>query len=63
MKEKHIWAACLTVLAAAAVLMGLTRLLWAGVPDAVVRTLGVVLLITLPVFVFTTVRLAMKRQS
>lgn len=59
----NIWTVCLTVLAAAAVLMGLTRLLWAGAPDAVVRTLGVVLLITLPVFVFTTVRLAMKRQS
>ena len=27
MKEKNIWAACLTVLAAAAVLLGLTRLL------------------------------------
>lgn len=63
MKEKHIWAVCLTVLAAAAVLMGLTRLLWAGAPDAVVRTLGVMLLITLPVFVFITVRLAMKRRS
>ncbi len=41
----NIWTVCLTVLAAAAVLMGLTRLLWAGAPDAVVRTLGVVLLI------------------
>ena len=63
MKEKHIWAACLTVLAAAAVLLGLTRLLWAGVPDAVVRILGVVLLITLSAFAFITVRLAMKRRS
>ena len=63
MKEKQIWAVCLTDLGAAAMLLGLTRLLWAGVPDAVVRILGVVLLITLPVFVFITVRLAMKRRS
>ena len=63
MKENQIWAVCLTALGAAAVLLGLTRLLWAGVPDAVVRILGVVLLITLPVFVFITVRLAMKRRS
>ena len=47
----------------AAAALGLCRLLWAGAPDAVVRTLGVVLLITLPVFVFITVRLAMKRRS
>jgi len=63
MKEKQIWVVCLTALGAAAMLLGLTRLLWAGVPDAVVRILGVVLLITLPVFVFITVRLAMKRRS
>ncbi len=63
MKEKQIWAVCLTALGAAAMLLGLTRLLWAGVPDAVLLILGVVLLITLPVFVFITVRLAMKRRS
>ena len=34
MKEKQIWAVCLTALGAAAMLLGLTRLLWAGVPDA-----------------------------
>lgn len=63
MKEKWIWVVCLIVLGVAAVLLGLTRLLWAGVPDAVVRALGIVLLITLPVFMFITVRLAMKRRS
>lgn len=63
MKEKHIWAVCLTVLAAAAVLMGLTRLLWAGAPDAVVRVLGVVMLVTLPVFAFVTVRLARGKKD
>ena len=63
MKEKQIWAVCLTALGAAAMLLGLTRLLWAGVPDAVLLIRGVVLLITLPVFVFITVRLAMKRRS
>ena len=63
MKEKLVWAVCLVILGLAAAALGLCRLLWAGAPDAVVRTLGVVLLITLPVFVFTTVRLAMKRQS
>ena len=63
MKEKQIWAVCLTALGAAAVLLGLTRLLWAGVPDAVVRILGVVLLKPLPGFGFIPVRLAMKRRS
>ena len=63
MKEKLVWAVCLVILGLAAAALGLCRLLWAGAPDAVVRTLGVVLLITLPVFVFITVRLAMKRRS
>lgn len=62
MKEKRIWAACLTVLGAAAVLLVLTRLLWVGAPDAVVRTLGVVLLIALPVFAYTTVKLYKKQK-
>lgn len=62
MKGKRIWAACLTVLGAAAVLLVLTRLLWAGAPDAVVRTLGVVLLIALPVFAYTTVKLCKKQK-
>ena len=62
MKEKRIWAASLTILGVAAVLLGLTRLLWAGVPDAVVRTLGVVLLIALPVFAYTTVKLYKKQK-
>ena len=57
MKTKRIWAACLTVLGVAAVLLGLSRLLWAGVPDAVVRALGVALLVALPVFAYTTVKL------
>ncbi len=59
----NIWTVCLTVLAAAAVLMGLTRLLWAGAPDAVVRVLGVVMLVTLPVFAFVTVRLARGKKD
>lgn len=60
MKLKRIWAASLIVLGLAVVLLGLFRLLWAGVPDAVVRTLGAVMLAALPVFAFTTVRLADK---
>ena len=60
MKLKRIWAASLIVLELAVVLLGLFRLLWAGVPDAVVRTLGAVMLAALPVFAFTTVRLANK---
>lgn len=60
MKLKRIWAASLIVLELAVVLLGLFRLLWAGVPDAVVRTLGAVMLAALPVFAFTTVRLADK---
>lgn len=62
MKEKRIWAACLTVLGAATAVLVLTRLLWAGAPDAVVRTLGVVLLIALPVFAYTTVKLVKKQK-
>lgn len=62
MKEKRIWAVCLTVLGVAAVLLGLTRLLWAGVPDAVVRALGVAVLIALPVFAYTTVQLFKKQK-
>ncbi len=57
MKEKRIWLICLIVLGAAAVLLGLSRLLWAGALDELVRALGVMILITLPVFAFTTVRL------
>lgn len=62
MKEKRIWAVCLIVIGVAAVLMGLSRLLWAGVPDAVVRALGVALLIALPVFAYTTVKLFRKEK-
>lgn len=62
MKEKRIWAVCLIVLGVAAVLMGLTRLLWAGVPDAVVRALGIAMLIALPVFAYTTVKLFKKQK-
>ena len=57
MKEKRIWLICLIVLGAAAVLLGLSRLWWAGALDELVRALGVMILITLPVFAFTTVRL------
>lgn len=60
MKLKRIRAVSLTVLGIAVILLGLSRLLWAGVPDAVVRTLGVVVLLALPVAAFTTVRLANK---
>lgn len=62
MKEKRIWAVCLIVLGAAAVLLGLARLLWAGVPDAVVRALGVAVLIALPVFAYTMVQLFKKQK-
>lgn len=58
MKLKRVRAVSLTVLGIAVILLGLSRLLWAGVPDAVVRTLGVVVLLALPVVAFTTVRLA-----
>lgn len=61
MKEKRIWAVCLIVLGVAAVLLGLIRLLCAGVPDAVVRALGVAMLIALPVFAYTTVKLFKKQ--
>ena len=57
MKEKRIWLICLMGRGAAAVLLGLSRLLWAGALDELVRALGVMILITLPVFAFTTVRL------
>ncbi len=62
MKEKRIWAVCLIILGVASVLLGLCRLLWAGVPDAVVRTLGIVMLAALAGFVFATVRLAVAKK-
>lgn len=62
MKEKLVWAVCLVILGLAAAL-GLCRLLWAGAPDAVVRVLGVVMLVTLPVFAFVTVRLARGKKD
>ena len=34
----------------------------AGVPDAVVRTLGIVVLVALPVFAFAVVRLSQEKQ-
>lgn len=43
--------------------MGLSRLVWAGVPDIMVRVLGVVMLVTLPVFAFITVRPAARRNG
>lgn len=58
MKRKRIWAVSLIVIGVAAVLLGLVQLLWAGVPDAVVRALGIALLIALPVFAYTTVKLS-----
>lgn len=60
MKAKRIWAVCLIVLGAAA--LGPVWLLWAGAPDAVVRTLGTVMLLTLPALVYMTVRLVGKRK-
>ena len=62
MKTKRIWAVCLIVIGVAAVLLGLSRLLWAGVPDAVVRALGVALLVALPVFAYTTVKLSGRKK-
>lgn len=58
MKLNRIWSVSLVVLGIAVVLLGVFRLLWAGVPDAVVRVLGIALLIALPVFAYATVRLA-----
>lgn len=62
MKNKRLFAASLTVLGVAVILYGLCRLLWAGAPDAVVRTLGVVILAALPVAAFASVRLGAKRK-
>ena len=62
MKGKRIWAVCLAVLGTAAALLGLTRLLWAGVPDAVVRALGAAVLVALPVFAYTTAKLFKKQK-
>ena len=62
MRTKRIWAASLIVLGTAAVLLGLCRLLWAGVPDAVVRTLGAALLLALPVFAYASVRLGREKK-
>lgn len=62
MWEKRIWAVCLIVLGLAAVGVGLVRLLWAGVPDAVVRGLGITMLLALTVLAFVTVRLARKKK-
>lgn len=62
MKLRRIWSVCLIVLGAAAILLGLCQLLWAGAPDAVVRTLGIVMLLTLPVFAFATVRMASQKN-
>lgn len=58
MKRKRIRAISLIVLGIAVILLGLSRL--SGAPDAVVRTLGVVVLLALPVAAFATVRLADK---
>lgn len=63
MKEKKLWAVSLTILGLTLILYGAFRLLWAGVPDAVVRTLGIVLLIALPVFAFATVRLVKAKNK
>lgn len=62
MKTKRIWAASLIVLGTAAILLGLCRLLWAGVPDAVVRVLGIAMLLALPVFAYAAVRLAREKK-
>lgn len=56
MRKGNLW------IASGCLLLGLTRLLWAGAPDAVVRTLGVVLLIALPAFAYTTVKLVKKQK-
>ena len=58
MRKKWIYTACLIVLSLALVGLGLVQLLWADAPDAVVRGLGVLALIALPVFAFVTVRRA-----
>ncbi|MDE7219894.1 MAG: hypothetical protein K2O45_09770 [Oscillospiraceae bacterium] len=63
MNIKRVRAFSRIVLGTAAVLLGLFQLLWAGVPDAVIRTLGIVILITLPVFAFVTVRMAMAKRN
>lgn len=63
MTEKHVCAISLTAIGLPAVCLGLCRLLWAGVPDAVVRALGIVILIALPVLAFSTVRLSAKNKK
>lgn len=62
MKEKWLWLASLLVLGGSVSGFVLVRLLWDGAPDAVVRALGVVTLIALPVFAFATVKLAGKKN-
>ncbi len=59
---KRIRTVSRAVLGAAAVLQGLFWLLWDGVPDAVVRTLGIVVLVALPVYAFAVVRLSQEKQ-
>ena len=63
-KWTRLWAVSLIVMGGAAVLLAGSRIAGAGLPDAAVRTLGVIDLIALPVFAFASVRVwSEKRRS
>lgn len=63
MKEKRVCGVSLIVIGLSSIGLGLCRLLWAGVPDVVVRTLGIIILIALPVLTFAAVRLAGSKKK
>lgn len=56
-KYRLIWAAGLIVLGLAALLMAVNAIAGGTLPDVLVQILGIVILIELPVVVYTTIKL------
>lgn len=64
MKNKKItivWSITLLILCVSTLVIVVTRIADIELPDIMIRVLGVVELITLPIFVFTSIKKFLKR--
>lgn len=58
-----VWGICLIILGLGALIVSLNNVFDLNIPDSVIRSIGIVDLITLPVLAFTTVKKMQKKNG
>ena len=60
-KMTFVWSITLLILCVSTLVIAVTRIVGIDLPDIMIRVLGIVELIALPIFVFTSIKKYLKR--